>query len=97
MTNNTNDPWKAREIGALWTRTGKTGTKFMSGKITLGQKTVNVVVYKNKFKKGDDPEDKSPNLRIYLSDDSQAKPVQAQAQKPVKKVVNAVAEADDLI
>lgn len=66
MTDNTesNDAnksdWKEREIGALWKREGK-NQRFLSGKITLNDEVVNVVVYVNKFKE----KDNQPDFRIY--------------------------------
>lgn len=66
MTDNTesNDTnksdWKEREIGALWKREGK-NQRFLSGKITLNDEVVNVVVYVNKFKE----KDNQPDFRIY--------------------------------
>lgn len=64
------DDWSAREIGALWVReSASSGARFMSGEITIGGQKVDVVVYKNKFKKATD---KSPEFRIYLSKPKEA-------------------------
>lgn len=61
MAEQTKSDWKERELGALWTREGKSG-KFWSGKISLDGKDVDIIVYKNKDK-GDN--DKAPSLRVY--------------------------------
>lgn len=59
------DDWNAREIGALWVRESKSGgQKFMTGKVSVGGKEVDIVVYKNKFKKATD---NTPEFRIYVS------------------------------
>ena len=47
------------KLGALWLKTSKKGTKFMSGKIG-GE---DVVIFKNNFKE----EDKQPDYIVYRS------------------------------
>mgnify|MGYP001265588213 FL=1 len=57
--NNTND-WKEREIGALWKREGQK-QRYLSGKMTVDGKVVNVVIFVNKFKE----KDNQPDFRVY--------------------------------
>ena len=70
MTDNTDkatektNEWQKREIGALWRREGK-NQNYLSGKITIGEfeneKTFQVVVFTNKYKK----QENHPDFRIY--------------------------------
>jgi len=59
-TNNNNNEWKERDIGALWKREGK-NQRYLSGKLTIGGKVTNVVIFVNKFKE----KDNQPDFRIY--------------------------------
>ena len=54
---------KEDEVGALWEKVSKAGKVFFSGTIN-GQ---SVVVFPNEWKK---PGERSPDLRVYKSDDS---------------------------
>lgn len=56
------DNEKEKEIGALWLRTSKQGNKFYTGKISVDGKDYNIVVFKNKNKKG-----QQPDLKIFPS------------------------------
>jgi uncharacterized protein (DUF736 family) len=49
-------------IGALWVKEGKSG-KYMSGVIDIDGVKVNIVVFKNSYKR----EDKHPDYRILRS------------------------------
>jgi uncharacterized protein (DUF736 family) len=49
-------------IGALWVKTSKNGKKFMSGKVEVDGKTVNIVVFKN-----EKTSEKQPDYRILES------------------------------
>ena len=68
-TENKNNDWSKREIGALWKKDGPT-QKYLSGYLTVdefGSKTkVNVVVFSNKNKS----KDTAPDFRVYLSKES---------------------------
>lgn len=57
-----NNEWKERDIGALWKREGK-GQRYLSGKLTIDGKQVDVVVFVNKFKE----KDNQPDFRVYSS------------------------------
>ena len=59
-TNNNNNEWKERDIGALWKREGK-NQRYLSGKLTIDGKVTNVVIFVNKFKE----KDNQPDFRIY--------------------------------
>jgi len=52
-----------KSIGALWKRTSKKGVEYFSGTIQMGNKTIQIVVFKNSNKK----EAKHPDYRILLS------------------------------
>jgi len=60
--NNNNNDWKDRDIGALWKREGK-GQRYLSGKLTVDGKQVDVVVFVNKYKE----KDNQPDFRVYSS------------------------------
>ena len=100
QTNNNNNEWKKRDIGALWKREGKSG-KYLSGyfKDELGEQ-VEIVVFTNKYK-GENA--KAPDFRVYLSKDTNGsssaakttetpQPVKAKVQKPQVKQVQEVEE-----
>ena len=64
-SNGTTSP-KNQELGALWTKKSKAGATFLSGYVLdENQQRVNVVVFKNSYKK---PGEKSPDYRVYLSE-----------------------------
>jgi uncharacterized protein (DUF736 family) len=61
-------PNREDELGALWLKEGKNGT-YMSGKLTTpGGEEVQVVVFKNNYKK----EEKHPDYRILKSKPKEA-------------------------
>jgi len=41
------------KIGALWLKEDKNGKKYMSGEIELNGEKVNILIFKNKYKKKD--------------------------------------------
>jgi uncharacterized protein (DUF736 family) len=55
---------KENEIGALWERKSSDGKEFMTGTINLGETVMEIVVFKNGFKKEGE---KTPDWRIYKS------------------------------
>lgn len=61
---NSKNEWQERELGALWKREGK-NQRYLSGKLKIGEfgveKTINVVVFINKFKE----KDNQPDFRVY--------------------------------
>ena len=73
---NKTSEWNNREIGAIWMRTSKDGTKkYMTGQITdsfTGEKQ-KIVIFKNLSKKdenGNIKNEKAPDFRIYKSEDA---------------------------
>lgn len=64
------------ELGGLWLKTSQAGKKFMSGKLTLNGENVEVVVFKNEFKKDGE---RTPDYRVYRS---QPREQQQQQQQP---------------
>jgi len=101
MSDNQNNEWAKRDIGALWKKEGKS-QKFLSGYIKdeTGLQT-EVVIFANKYKK-DNP--KAPDYRIYLStklEDAKKQPtVSTQKSKPATKTVTktqVVEEDEDLL
>jgi uncharacterized protein (DUF736 family) len=66
QSNNQKKSQRDLEKGALWLKKSKAGADFLSGYITdENNNKVNVVVFKNGFKK---PGEMSPDYRVYLSD-----------------------------
>lgn len=67
---NTNDNWKKRELGALWTKTSTSGSTYYSGTLNVTEdgNTVKkrVVMFANKDKKSD----AAPDFTIYLSEEN---------------------------
>ena len=60
---------KQKSIGGLWLKTGKSGSKFMSGNIEIDGKKHSFVVFKNQYKR----EDKHPDYQIYQGRDNESK------------------------
>ena len=58
----TNDKEKSKDIGALWQKQGPKA-EYMSGTITVNEQKINIVCFKNGYKKSD----KHPDWRILLS------------------------------
>ena len=70
-------PRNEDELGALWLKDGKNG-KYMSGKLTTpGGEEVQIVVFRNNYKK----EEKHPDYRILKS-----KPKEGSSEQAVKEV-----------
>jgi uncharacterized protein (DUF736 family) len=70
MSDTTNkSEWTEREIGAFWKRESP-NQKFLSGKIEIEGKKLEVVLFSNRFKE----KDNQPDYRLYLSADKQSKP-----------------------
>lgn len=55
---------KSDELGGLWLKESQAGVKFMSGKITVDGQQIDVVLFKNTFKK---PGENTPDYRLYRS------------------------------
>ena len=53
-----------KDIGALWAKTSKKGTSFLSGYINIDGRKVEVVCFFNQHKK----ESKHPDYKVYLSE-----------------------------
>ena len=69
-TNTNTNKWRAKELGALWARQGKTQNYF-SGYVTVGElgfeKKVRIVGFKNNFKDSEN----QPDFRLYESEDQE--------------------------
>lgn len=50
-------------MGALWLNESKSGKKYMSGVVEIGDEKHKIVVFKNDYKE----EDKHPDYKIYAS------------------------------
>ena len=78
MSDNTNNEWEKRDVGALCTKTSQaSGKKYFSGHFKIQtefgeEKRIPVVAFFNKDKKSEN----SPDFRIYMS-----KPAETQNQK----------------
>ena len=59
---NTNNDWKEREIGALWKRESS-NQKYLSGKMKVGGEEVGVVIFTNRYK---EEGSRQPDFRVYL-------------------------------
>ena len=93
MSENTNNEWEKREIGALWTKTSQaSGKKYFSGHFKIQtefgeDKKVPVVAFFNKDKKSENP----PDFRIYLS-----KPAETQTEtKTEQQTATSTTQGDD--
>jgi hypothetical protein len=91
------DKEKAVSIGALWEKNSSKGLKFFSGQIEVNEEKIQIVVFKNDYKK----EDKHPDWKIFISKpkDSDQQEGQKQRQLPAHQEENATApgnEEDDL-
>jgi hypothetical protein len=82
------------EVGALWSRSGRSG-EFLSGKITVDGQEIEVVVFPNTHKK---PGERSPDWRMYKSEsrDGQAPAPQA-ARAPQPRRAPQPVDLDDEI
>lgn len=76
------------KIGALWKREGKNGV-YYSGEVTVGEKTVNILVFPFKTKS----KENLPDAKIVLSPKQTAKqkPVTTTTSKPQVEAKKAVA------
>tara|TARA_Y100000593_G_scaffold26231_3_gene52194 strand:- start:9473 stop:9739 length:267 start_codon:yes stop_codon:yes gene_type:complete len=65
MSEENNNNWSEREIGALWKQQSGKGTKYLSGHVKGSESSdqQRVVVFANKDKKNS----KAPDFRMYLS------------------------------
>ena len=65
MSEENNNNWSEREIGALWKQQSGKGTKYLSGHVKGNGESdqQRVVVFANKDKKNS----KAPDFRMYLS------------------------------
>lgn len=61
---------KADKLGALWLKDSKSGHKYMSGVVKVGDAEVKVVVFKNNYKE----DEKHPDYIVYESKPQDAKP-----------------------
>ena len=93
MSENTNNEWEKREIGALWTKTSQaSGKKYFSGHFKIQtefgeDKKVPVVAFFNKDKKSEN----SPDFRIYLP-----KPAETQTEtKTEQQTATSTTQGDD--
>ena len=93
MSENTNNEWEKREIGALWTKTSQaSGKKYFSVHFKIQtefgeDKKVPVVAFFNKDKKSEN----SPDFRIYLS-----KPAETQTEtKTEQQTATSTTQGDD--
>ncbi len=100
MANNANSKWDREEIGALWKKTSKKGTIYLTGKVN-GEP---VMIFTNQKKK-DNPSEHptAPDYRVYEgnapTDGGQAQArtggYQRPAQRPQREAQPAAAVEDD--
>ena len=75
MSEENNNNWSEREIGALWKQQSGKGTKYLSGHVKgaaaeSSDEQLRVVVFANKDKKNS----KAPDFRMYLSQPNESGP-----------------------
>lgn len=88
-TNNTNGGSDLTNIGAFWKKE-KTGKRFLSGKIKLGEKEYTAFVFSNKKDK-----DNHPDYRLVIAElDEELIPASEKARKESKPAQNAPAPAE---
>ena len=111
-TNNTDSNSIRRELGALWSRKGSSGSEYLTGKFRLKDikdnfDEVKIIVFPNNKKKNDG----SPDFQIFMEKAQYesltgtqgtpapaAKPTARPASKPAARAaVNQVSADDDLI
>lgn len=111
-TNNTESNTIRRELGALWSRKGSSGSEYLTGKFRLKDikdnfDEVKIIVFPNNKKKNDG----SPDFQIFMekaqyesltgtqgTSAPAAKPTARPASKPAARAaVNQVSADDDLI
>ena len=68
MAENQKSEWDERELGALWKKQSANGRKYLSGKLKVGGKDMNVVCFPNQNKKADN----HPDFRLYTSKEYEA-------------------------
>lgn len=56
---------KMTEIGALWVRISKANKKYITGKLEIGDKVINLVGFSNQYKEG---KEERPDYRLYLDE-----------------------------
>ena len=74
--NEKRNEWKEREVGALWVQKSAKGQKYMTGHVSINPNSDNtkVVIFENSNKKDENGKiknEKAPDFRIYLSENSQ--------------------------
>jgi len=68
MAENQKSEWDERELGALWKKQSANGRKYLSGKLKVDGKDMNVVCFPNQNKKADN----HPDFRLYTSKEYEA-------------------------
>ena len=68
MAEKQNNEWDERELGALWKKQSANGRKYLSGKLKVEGKDMNVVCFPNQNKKADN----HPDFRLYTSKEYEA-------------------------
>ena len=68
---------KEREVGALWVQKSAKGQKYMTGHVSINPNSDNtkVVIFDNSNKKDENGKiknEKAPDFRVYLSENSQS-------------------------
>lgn len=65
-------PARNDELGGLWLKEAQaSGKKYMSGRLTIGDESVDVVVFKNEYKQEGE---RTPDYRVYRSQPRQDAP-----------------------
>ena len=88
MAEKQNNEWDERELGALWKKQSANGRKYLSGKLKVDGKDVNVVCFPKQNKIADN----HPDFRLYTS-----KEYEVTAQTETAQSQENATEADDIL
>ena len=89
--------WKEREVGALWVQKSAKGQKYMTGHVSINPSSENtkVVIFENSGKKDENGKvknDKAPDFRVYLSENTNSS---QKTQAPKEADTTSVPETEE--
>lgn len=82
MAEDNKNVWKDREIGAFWKRQSSSQS-FLSGKIEIEGKKLEVVLFSNRYKE----KDNQPDYRLYISPEPKSFSLEENAKENAKEDV----------
>ena len=95
--NEKRNEWKEREVGALWVQNSAKGQKYMTGHVSINPNSDNtkVVIFENSNKKDENGKiknEKAPDFRVYLSENSQ---ISSNGHGPTKEDRSSVPSSEE--